>query len=406
MILPTSKCLFPHNFTTKIRLPSLMTTGIFSMHKKTVDILHIGPQLDGGGVLAYVHSIINSKKLNCEKLVHSILAPAVDASLKIKTASLVDCTEYQANARNLWRPLAEFLALLAILASVNEQRPRLIHAHTTLGGFYALACRCILGTRFVYTGHGIRCLHLHDRAFKASIVKLIERLIFMLADESIFLTHSEASFARKIFRIHSRSRVITTRIDCTFSHSPKGNLVVGCGALDSRKNPFLFIQIAKETLSVLNCLEFIWVGSGPLVEECNKLINTLGLEADVKFVGNMPNSEYLKLLSSSFLLLSTSSAEGLPLALIEAQLLLKPVITTAYLGYEEVVPDSTFGSVYLASEPMSAVNSICELLRNPLDYDFIASNAYERARQLFYDSSIFSSEYYSVYRQILNSFHK
>lgn len=62
-------------------------------------------------------------------------------------------------------------------------------------------------------------------------------------------------------------------------------LVVGCGTVNWRKSPDIFIEVARQSIeSGLNA-NFVWVGSGPDEKACKDSIESLGLAGRVRFVG-------------------------------------------------------------------------------------------------------------------------
>ena len=91
------------------------------------------------------------------------------------------------------------------------------------------------------------------------------------------------------------------------------------------------------------------VGDGPLRAELDALVARLGLDADVAFLGRLPESETLAAVARSDALVLPSFMEGLPIVLMEAMALGKPVIATRVAGIPELVTDGESGLLFTPS---------------------------------------------------------
>jgi glycosyltransferase involved in cell wall biosynthesis len=97
------------------------------------------------------------------------------------------------------------------------------------------------------------------------------------------------------------------------------------------KNPHLLLKVALQ----LPDLQFVMAGGGNLLEEIKSIA-----PANVKVIGWTDASIFL---SAIDVVISTSDNEGIPIALIEAQLSGKPVIATNVGSNCEVVLDEVTG---------------------------------------------------------------
>ena len=107
-------------------------------------------------------------------------------------------------------------------------------------------------------------------------------------------------------------------------------LVVGIGRLVEQKNWPVFIEAAGR----LNGPSFVVAGEGPLRQELVGMASRRG--SPVRFLGAV--DDIAALVSIASCVVSTSSWEGLPLALLEALSLGAPVVATAVDGITDVVP--------------------------------------------------------------------
>jgi glycosyltransferase involved in cell wall biosynthesis len=84
----------------------------------------------------------------------------------------------------------------------------------------------------------------------------------------------------------------------------------------------------NDTLTIL--------GDGKLFGHLTSLLNDLGLESSVKFMGSVDDVE--KYIALSHIMLMTSQWEGLPLSIIETVSAARPVIATNVGGISEICP--------------------------------------------------------------------
>lgn len=103
-------------------------------------------------------------------------------------------------------------------------------------------------------------------------------------------------------------------------------VVFGCGTIDWRKGPDLFVQIAAKAASVNTNLRFIWIGGGAKAEResITNMIQTAGLEGIVRFLGEKANPRDYFPLGKIFLL--SSREDPFPLVALEAADAKMPVV--------------------------------------------------------------------------------
>jgi hypothetical protein len=107
-------------------------------------------------------------------------------------------------------------------------------------------------------------------------------------------------------------------------------VVAGCGTVDARKGPDMFVQAAARVHrqgTDGRPLRFLWIGRTTDVELRRMLdydIRRLGLQAEVRFVGELAAPHGLLALSDVFCV--TSREDPFPLVMLEAAALAKPVV--------------------------------------------------------------------------------
>jgi glycosyltransferase involved in cell wall biosynthesis len=109
-------------------------------------------------------------------------------------------------------------------------------------------------------------------------------------------------------------------------------------------------------------VRFVLVGRGPLEGELRRQARELGLDGGVVFTGYRDDAA--RLASSFDVFVLPSEYEGLPIALVEAMALGRPVVVTAVGGNPEVVRDQQDGLVVPARSPEALADAVLTLLRD------------------------------------------
>ncbi len=108
--------------------------------------------------------------------------------------------------------------------------------------------------------------------------------------------------------------------------------------------------------------EIVLAGDGPLRGELEGLVRRSGLEERMRFAGWMSAAEVRDAILGSRALLLPSFAEGLPVVIMEALALGRPVITTAIAGIPELVEPGVTGWLV----PAGSVDALASAMRSAL----------------------------------------
>lgn len=93
-------------------------------------------------------------------------------------------------------------------------------------------------------------------------------------------------------------------------------VILMSGTVYERKGPDIFLEVASKVVSVNENCVFVWLGEGPLLEECREKIENLNLTHSVRFVGYTDNSRELVAAADIFFL--SSREDPFPLVCLEA----------------------------------------------------------------------------------------
>jgi glycosyltransferase involved in cell wall biosynthesis len=217
-----------------------------------------------------------------------------------------------------------------------EEDARLVHAHTF--GSHILAVRAALRHNLpvVRTEHGV--CHYRDPScalFRHWALRHTTRILAV----SAFVARTVAAIAR---RPRGKIQVILNGIDTTYFH-PAPPVADGpftfsmVSRLESVKRVDLAIEAVAQTPDVrLNI-----AGEGNEREKLEKLARKLGIEDRVRFLGYLQDPR--PVIAASDAVINYTREEGLPLAVLEAAAMQRPVVAFDGGGNPEVVQDNHTG---------------------------------------------------------------
>lgn len=136
----------------------------------------------------------------------------------------------------------------------------------------------------------------------------------------------------------------------------ESNIVIGNNArLSFQKDPFLFMEVAKEVIQQDPNYHFVWAGDGPLFKEVKAFLIKHDLTGNVHLLGERTDSERIVAGYDHYLI--TSRYEGLPYSLIEAIRAGVPIIGKKVTGVEEII-EQTGGCLLNTDSPHSFARAI------------------------------------------------
>jgi glycosyltransferase involved in cell wall biosynthesis len=130
---------------------------------------------------------------------------------------------------------------------------------------------------------------------------------------------------------------------------------------------------SKLPASVIEKNHFYIAGIGTQESNLRKLVNSLGLEKNVIFLGNLNNTQMVETDSSKRIMIMASSQEGLPMAIAEALSVGIPVVATDTGDISRILKNNENGFMLpIEFSEEDYINSILKILA---DYDRFAKNA-------------------------------
>ncbi|HEY0267324.1 MAG TPA: glycosyltransferase family 4 protein, partial [Rhizomicrobium sp.] len=263
------------------------------------------------------------------------------------------------------RPFAWHLIYLAeacwIAPRLTAQRITHIHAHFgTNPAEVAMLVAALTGIGYSFTVHGPEEF---DRARVIHLDEKIRRALFVVAI---------SSFGRsQLFRLvdqryWSRIEVVHCGVDAEFSAlaavAPcQANRLVCVGRLCEQKGQQLLVRAAAALAAEGRDFKLVLVGDGEDRGAIEDLIARHGLGAHVEITGWASAARVKAEILAARALVLPSFAEGLPIVLIEAMMLGRPVLSTYVAGIPELVVDGRCGWLFPAGseEDLSAAMRAC-----------------------------------------------
>lgn len=144
---------------------------------------------------------------------------------------------------------------------------------------------------------------------------------------------------------------------------PNHHVVSMIARLRPQKNHPLFLELASLVLKDRSDSRFVIAGDGSIRPSLEALARSLGITDRVLFLGNRP--DVADVLAATDVSVLTSHYEGLANAMVESMCLGVPVVTTDYLGVEEVVTDRREGFVVPRGDAHTMARKVCQLLDDP-----------------------------------------
>ena len=160
---------------------------------------------------------------------------------------------------------------------------------------------------------------------------------------------------------------------------PMAPRFVCVGRLCEAKGQLLLIAAAARLRAAGIECELVLAGDGPLRAEIEKLIDEHGLNSQVRITGWISSSGVRSEILAARALILPSFAEGLPVVLMEAMALRRPVLSTYVAGIPELVISGENGWLFAAGSVEELVEAMMKCLAAmPEDLSRMGDLGYQR----------------------------
>ncbi len=257
-----------------------------------------------------------------------------------------------------------YLAEALVLARwVMEQDVQHVHAHFgTNGAEVAMLCHILTGVSYSFTVHGPDEF---DRPEYLGLPAKVKHAAFVCVVSSF----TGSQLCRWIPPEEwQKIKLVRCGLDADFLSSPPSRIIpksqlVTVGRLSEQKGQLVLLHALAVLARDGVPFKLTMVGDGPLRPQLERSIRELGLEQQVELAGWMSNAQVRAAIGEARALVLPSFAEGLPVVLMEALALGRPVVTTYVAGIPELITDQSCGWLV----PAGSVDQLANAIRQCLD---------------------------------------
>jgi colanic acid/amylovoran biosynthesis glycosyltransferase len=288
-------------------------------------------------------------------------------------------------ARRAERSLAFHLAYLAeacrIVPWLQGFGATHVHAHFgTNGAEVAMLASSLGGPPYSFTVHGPTEF---DRPSYLGIGEKIRHSAFVVAITS----YGRSQLYRWVERQHwSKIEVVHCGLESEFFDAPptpppSAARLACIGRLVEQKGQLLLIEAARLLAERGVAFELVLVGGGGMRATVDDLISQYRLDGMVRTTGAVSAERLRDELLQARALVLPSFAEGLPMVIMEAMALRRPVISTFVAGIPELVQPGTNGWLVPAASVEALAEAMADCLSKPIgELAAMGEAAYRRAR--------------------------
>lgn len=292
----------------------------------------------GGGVYSFLVDLCNSLSEDAEViLVYAEREQTPkdfikDFNSRIKMINIPMCRDV--NIKN------DLKSLIQIIRVIREEMPDVVHLHSSKAGVLGRIATRFIGynrKKVFYNPHGYAFLQQNISIRKQKIYFYIEKIMAKIQGTIVAVSNGEYNESKRLSRyvIKIDNAIDNCALDKVIKEGKyKKKPTIGTiGRIMYQKNPKDFNKIAERFPE----LKFIWIGDGDLKDELKC--------KNIEVTGWKDRYEAIKLLNNIDIYIQTSLWEGLPIALLEAMYMGKPVIVSNVIGNKDVVINEKNGFI-------------------------------------------------------------
>jgi len=337
----------------------------------------LASQIEGMGFPVYCLGTVTDKhrqKNDRDSTDHALDREAATDDQQMRVESRRTTTNHPlASSGGGWTALrAVPTGLQQLVKLVQRDRFDLIHADMPLPGVFARLVGRWQGIPVIYTEHNLLERYHPLTHWASSLTYGWNKCVLAVSQE---VSDSIARFGleqkTQVFTLLNGIPVEQVRAeagDLTGLREelgiPENHLVVGTVAVFRlQKRLQDWIEVAGRIAAQRQDVTFLLVGHGPEEAALKAKIQSMGLAKRIRMPGFRPDGRRLMGLMDVYLM--TSEFEGLPIALLEALALGKPVVSTAVGGIPELVRPTMEGFLTSVGNIDNLVRFTLQLLNDP-----------------------------------------
>jgi colanic acid/amylovoran biosynthesis glycosyltransferase len=264
---------------------------------------------------------------------------------------------------------AAYLAEACVLRRwLDGQKIDHLHAHFgTNSAAVAMLCRELGGPAYSFTVHGPEEF---ERANKLDLERKVATASFVVAISEFgrgqLCRWSDPDDWPKL-------RVVHCGVDDRFLIPLTSRIIdrprfVCVGRLCVEKGQMVLLEAARLLAAEGTDFEIVFVGDGPQRQRLERKAAQCGLTSRTRFTGWLSSEQVKQEILGSRAMVVPSFAEGLPVVIMEALALGRPVISTPVAGIPELLRPGVNGWLVQSGSPGELAAAMTEAMRTPVDH--------------------------------------
>jgi glycosyltransferase involved in cell wall biosynthesis len=372
-----------------------------------LNILHIVGDSKFGGASQLIIKLSNAAKLKGHKVTVLTTDKEFHKHLLDNSIGIIKLDVAKRDSSIV----VDFFDIIKLAKFLRNTNFDIVQTHTSKGGFVGRLGAYLAGKRnIIHTVHGFA---FHDFSAKSTkiIYSNVEKFLSYFCSKVVTVSKFHGEVAKNIGINKSKIHVIQNGYDISVEELKdeeitkliKNNFVVACpGRLSEQKGQTVLLRAIKRLNvenKIGNNVKFLFIGSGPDLEELKLFAKSNSLGDIVHFLGF--RTDVLSILNSSDVTIIPSLWEGLSIGLIEAMALKNNIICSDIqpnieaLGYSDLY--------FKANDPESLALKIETFLSlDESSKNKSTQRSFERYQEFFREKKMLDS-YVSLYEKGITS---
>ncbi|MDD5072915.1 MAG: glycosyltransferase family 4 protein [Candidatus Omnitrophica bacterium] len=362
-------------------------------------ILLLTSNLHVGGIERYTVTLANA----LQQMGHSVFVASAGGELGKQLLPEIKAVKIPLGTKSIASPKIT-ATVFKLRELVKEEKIEIIHAQTRVAQFAACMLSGATKVPYVATWHGFYKPHFFRKLLPCWGEKTI-------AISMSVVDHLKNDFNRdekKIRLIHngldlSRFEHVYTaqeKLEIRKRYGLKEGLVVGIIArLSEEKGHLILLDAFKGLLDDIRDAQLLIVGGGRIEDKIKARVSELGIEGNVRFVGNTLDTH--DLLSVMDVFARPSTSEGFGLTIVEAMLMGVPVVSSNVGDFKEMNKDAGIG---ILVDPLDSRDLRKAIKKVLTDREFAVkiSAAAKKYAETHFSADKMARQVEKVYREVID----
>jgi len=262
-------------------------------------------------------------------------------------------------------PLRDAVALIKLISALKKIRPDVIHLHASKAGALGRIAGKWMGIPVVYSPQGVSTLRTDISNFSRRLYEILEKGFALLGGVNVASSNTEFDSLKTLSQ---RLLTIPNPIDIKEMDEAMQNSANDLAEHRNRKTSFTIAMVghvtpARNPIMVSRLADaspsewrWLWIGGG---ETSHPLEN----QSRIKVLGWRDHIRALELMYSADIILNASAWEGMPITVLEAMALERPVVASNVVGNKDLIKHGENG--FLISHEKDYLPQLVELAENP-----------------------------------------